>query len=94
MIQVTNFKITTGSGALSVQEGEPEYKSILPMNSFTAKTSEKVLSVSQFASEARVSTQAVRKMIADERLHARKLGKQYTIPVEELHRYLKTLKTT
>ncbi len=79
-----------GNGALSVREKEAEYKSILPMSSFTAKAAENVLSVSQFAKEARITTQAVRKMIAEGRLHARKLGKQHTIPIEELHRYLQT----
>ena len=90
MIQVKNFKITTGNGALSVKEGETEYRSVLPTSSFTAKSSGKVLTVTQFADEAKISPQAVRKMIAEGRLMATKVGNQHTVPIAELHRYLKT----
>ena len=49
---------------------------------------ENLLSVSQFASLARVTPQAVRKMIAEGRLRAAKVGQQHVIVREELSRYL------
>ena len=81
----------TGKGALlSVKEGETPYRSVLPSSSYAAKSSEKVLTVSQFADEAKISPQAVRKMIAEGRLLANKVGKQHTVPIAELYRYLQT----
>ena len=47
-----------------------------------------LLSVSQFATLARVTPQAVRKMIAQGRLRAAKVGQQHVIVREELARYL------
>ncbi len=47
------------------------------------------ISVSEFAHEAGVTPQAVRKMIAEGRLHAKMLGNQYVIERDELYRYLK-----
>ena len=47
-----------------------------------------LLSVTQFADEADISTQAVRKMIAEGRLEAQKIGEQYVIHREKLSEYL------
>ncbi len=47
------------------------------------------LTVSMFAARASVTPQAVRKMIAEGRLRARKVGEQYVINNDELARYLR-----
>ena len=47
-----------------------------------------LLSVSQFASIAKITPQAVRKMIAEGRLRAAKVGQQHVIVRDELTRYL------
>ncbi len=49
---------------------------------------EHLLSVTQFADEARITQQAVRKMIAEGRLCAKKVGEQHVISRDELNRYL------
>lgn len=46
------------------------------------------MSVTEFAREAKVSRQAVVKMITGGRLKAQKIGEQYIIGSEELSRYL------
>jgi excisionase family DNA binding protein len=48
------------------------------------------MSVTEFAKEARISRQAVVKMISGGRLRAKKVGEQYIIDSGELIRYLKT----
>ena len=53
----------------------------------TARMDE-LLSVSQFASIAKITPQAVRKMIAEGRLRAAKVGQQHVIVRDELTRYL------
>lgn len=54
----------------------------------SAKQMEDLLSVSQFAAIARVTPQAVRKMIAKGRLRSAKVGEQHVIVRDELTRYL------
>lgn len=54
----------------------------------SVEAEEDLLSVSQFADEARITAQAVRKMIAEERLRAKKVGEQHVISRDELNRYL------
>ena len=49
---------------------------------------DELLSVSQFASIAKITPQAVRKMIAEGRLRAAKVGQQHVIVRDELTRYL------
>ena len=49
---------------------------------------DELLSVSQFAAMARITPQAVRKMIAKGRLRAAKVGQQHVIVRDELARYL------
>jgi len=49
---------------------------------------ERLLSVTQFSEEADITQQAVRKMIAEGRLRAQKIGEQYVISRDELNRYL------
>ena len=49
---------------------------------------DELLSVSQFAAIARVTPQAVRKMIAKGRLRSAKVGQQHVIVRDELARYL------
>ena len=49
---------------------------------------DELLSVSQFASIAKITPQAVRKMIAEGRLRAAKVGQQHVIVRDELARYL------
>ena len=47
-----------------------------------------LLSVTQFAEEANISGQRVRKMIADERIRAHKVGEQHVISRDALNQYL------
>lgn len=47
------------------------------------------ISVTEFANEAKISRQAVVKMISGGKLQAQKVGEQYIIDSEELVRYLK-----
>jgi len=47
------------------------------------------MSVTEFASEAKISRQAVVKMISSGKVRAQKIGEQYIINSEELVRYLK-----
>jgi len=47
-----------------------------------------VLSVSEFAREISVTSQAVRKMIGEGRVRAMKIGEQYVIDKGELMKYL------
>jgi excisionase family DNA binding protein len=47
-----------------------------------------LLSVTQFADEANITAQAVRKMIAEDRLEAHKIGEQYVIYRDKLNEYL------
>lgn len=54
----------------------------------TREEGPKLLSVTQFADEANISAQAVRKMIAEGRLEAHKIGEQYVIYRENLNEYL------
>ena len=54
----------------------------------SAARMDELLSVSQFAAIAKVTPQAVRKMIAKGRLRAAKVGQQHVIVREELSRYL------
>ena len=54
----------------------------------TTEQCKSLLSVSEFATEAGVTPQAVRKMIAEDRLSAERIGEQYVISREELSRYL------
>ena len=49
---------------------------------------ERLLSVTQFSDEAHITQQAVRKMIAEGRLRAQKIGEQHVISRDELNRYL------
>lgn len=53
-----------------------------------AEEQTELLSVSQFADEAQITPQAVRKMIAEGRLRASKIGEQHAISRDELDRYL------
>ena len=54
----------------------------------SAARMDELLSVSQFASIAKITPQAVRKMIAEGRLRAAKVGQQHVIVRDELARYL------
>lgn len=53
-----------------------------------ANKNQDMLSVSLFADEAQITPQAVRKMIVEGRLSAKKVGEQYIIDREELKQYL------
>ena len=54
----------------------------------SAARMDELLSVSQFAAIAKITPQAVRKMIAKGRLRAAKVGQQHVIVRDELARYL------
>lgn len=89
MIEITNFKIEQINAGVSrelnyrgdsmVPNPEVQVVSLLITDGLT---------VSEFAGEARVTPQAVRKMIAEDRLFASMAGNQYLIKREELNRYL------
>ncbi len=59
-----------------------------PSGCISASQMDELLSVSQFAAIARVTPQAVRKMIAKGRLRSAKVGQQHVIVRDELARYL------
>lgn len=82
-----NVKISTQTND-PVSLGSDNSTVILSKIIFSGGLTKELLSVTEFASEADVSAQAVRKMIAEDRLHAEKVGEQYVITRNELNRYL------
>ena len=91
MIEIKNFQITANNQSLSSIRLNEDIEVIqpLPVLKVQSRDNQKQsLSVSQFAEEAKITPQAVRKMINEQRLTASKLGEQYVIPREELNRYL------
>lgn len=91
MVEIKNFKIKISQEASSVGFGynDNQWDLIEPVSGVTNNTDEYAsLSVSQFAKEARITPQAVRKMIGERRLSAKKVGEQYIIDRDELKRYL------
>jgi hypothetical protein len=91
MIKVSNFRLTqTAATDLNADREKPSV-TVLPLRTSSEESLEPVLSVTQFALEAGVTPQAVRKMIAEGRLKASKIGNQHSIPVGELVRYLQTI---
>lgn len=90
MIKVSDLRITiNGSEKVNTEKFQLEdnFKSLPPLRILTGFNKD-TLTVTEFAEEARVTTQAVRKMISEERLKAAKMGNQYLIQKEELFRYL------
>lgn len=89
MIRINNLNITTnGDAQIKFLGFKEEDKSIVANVRIETKTENNFLSVTQFAKEAHISPQAVRKMISERRLDAEKLGEAYIIAKEELNRYL------
>lgn len=89
MIKVSNLEITaTGNSQVRLLELSSEERPFIPDMRIEAKMNSNFLSVSQFAKEADITPQAVRKMISERRLGAEKLGEIYIIAREELDRYL------
>lgn len=89
MIQIQNIKIVLSDDNSSVEfdcRKEP-IRPMLPIELENEESSD-VLSVAQFASKAGITPQAVRKMISERRLKAKKIGEQYVVPHSELNRYL------
>lgn len=89
MVEIKNFKVTINPASSLIQlNGQVD--PIVPLASIKIKSKDErnSLSVSQFAREAQITPQAVRKMISERRLEAVKLGEQYVIRREELVRYL------
>jgi len=91
MIRVRNFKIS------QVNDGKDdsiEYQkhALMPLPKIRVEEKELPigLSVKEFADQAGITPQGVRKMISEDRLSALKLGKRYVISREELDRYLQT----
>ena len=66
----------------------PHHDELKKPGRVSAGQMDELLSVSQFAAMARVTPQAVRKMIAKGRLRAAKIGQQHVIVRDELTRYL------
>jgi len=89
MIKVTNFKIINYNGEpLSKVKYKEAPINPQPKVQIVDFHKQDELSVSEFANEALITPQAVRKMISESRLTATKTGNQYIIPKEELIRYL------
>lgn len=86
MITIKNFVIKINQRCSGVRFND----SLLPLPQVEIKNQQKqkFLSVSEFAKEAHITPQAVRKMISEKRLNANRLGEQYVIDREELNRYL------
>jgi len=91
MIKVRNFKITQVSDG---KDNSFEYQKhvLVPLPKIRVEEEERPdeLSVTEFAEQAGITPQGVRKMISEDRLSALKLGKRYVINKEELVRYLQT----
>ena len=92
MIEVRNLKIQMCTPDGTVALG-PSYKDTNNFSSLKVYLSGDgeyagALSVQEFADEAGISPQAVRKMIAGNRVVSDKVGKQHVIPRRELDRYL------
>ena len=88
MIEFSNFHFTSNSDSSYVGIQFPIGSlggSYIPM--VEARQPE-YLSVTQFSNSCMITSQAVRKMIAERRLGAIKIGEQYMIPYPELTRYL------
>jgi excisionase family DNA binding protein len=87
MITVSDFKITINRKVNTEKFQEDKIKPLPPLRILT-DSDKNTLTVTEFAEEARITPQAVRKMISKERLGAAKMGHQYLIQKEELFRYL------
>ena len=97
MVEIKNFKTTMKEKKASVQldfsTTQTEHNETFSKFYFDEISTDEfpeALSVAQFAEEACVTPQAVRKMISETRLRARKLGEQYIILRDELNRYLES----
>lgn len=96
MPRITQLKVTKKDKHLSVSVVQPgsgfdtpgEAVSAVPMSVSTVSR-EHFVSASQFAKEAGITPQAVRKMISERRLKAFKIGQQHVINKEDLLRYLR-----
>ena len=85
-MEITTFQLneapeTTPSGSVSPTISLGNVR-------ITREEGPELLSVTQFADEADITTQAVRKMIAEGRLEAHKIGEQHVIYREKLNEYL------
>ncbi len=78
-INKPNETVPVGESSLTVSFGRIR---------ITRDEGPELLSVTEFADEAGISTQAVRKMIAEGRLEAYKIGEQYAIQRDKLNQYL------
>jgi len=99
MIQVSNINTSSNSSTALVKlciNGTE--RNTVPLETATSEIIDfrldkhelrREMSVTEFANEARISRQAVVKMISVGRLKAQKVGEQYIINSEELTRYLK-----
>lgn len=91
MVEIKNFKIKIIQNASLVGFGysDNQWDLINPVSGVTNNIDEYTnISVTQFAREAHITPQAVRKMIVERRLSAKKVGEQYIIERQELKRYL------
>jgi len=99
MIQLSNINISSNGGAAIVNlciksiEGSvtPLKNAVSHIIDFRLDKNElrREMSVTEFANEARISRQAVVKMISSGKVRAQMIGEQYIINAEELVRYLK-----
>ncbi|MDO8662910.1 MAG: helix-turn-helix domain-containing protein [Candidatus Omnitrophota bacterium] len=89
MVEIKNFKATANEPFSVIRLGSHS-EGLRPLLRLEIKLGDmpSFLSVTQFAKEAGITQQAVRKMISERRLSAKMLGEQYTISREELVRYL------
>jgi excisionase family DNA binding protein len=96
MIEIKNFRISSNQNSsiaqLVYQHDQDKYNESNGIFYVIRNTTEGLpsfLTVTQFAREARITPQAVRKMIIERRVNAKKMGEQYIISREELSHYLK-----
>ena len=99
MIKIENFKVTfsdSQASSISPPEEKKEAKEnaqqtlrfhIQVLKPTIYSDDKEEISVSEFAREAGITSQAVRKMIAEGRLQAKRLGNQYAIKREDLYKY-------
>jgi excisionase family DNA binding protein len=88
MVRLENFKVTCGQEVqplIRVADNQAPFRFHIH---FPESDTNEEISVSEFADEADITPQAVRKMIAEGRLQAKRLGNQYVLSKKDLYKYL------
>ena len=96
-MEIKNFKITVAEGVLASGDISAASSTngnitlgdhVIGMNTGSNNIDGKCISVTEFSRRVGVTPQAVRKMISEGRLEAKKIGEQYVIEEKEVDVYL------